>query len=336
MSSPDSRNRAEAADRTDGVSSSQIEWTRRYDGHRRLAGTPERLTELLHPARAHYRAHDLVPDWCGVDLLRGWAFHLAGSGAAVEAHVLDELDAVTEALRRHPAAEPQDRPPADRPRVTSDAVHADQLPVEFSDRPKMHRHPDFLSRKQTRLWEPHVAPINSFVERIRAEHGSHVPYIDPDSGGVLARVLFVLESPAKPAAHGSGMLSADNDDDTAANMWTAYRDSGLPRTHGLHWNAVPWYIGDGVREKNVTRAQVRSGQVHLRGLLELAPGIRVVVALGKPAQESLAHLQPEFAKLGVTVLACLHPSPRNNARGGRERLLSTFREAIDLIRGDNG
>lgn len=81
---------------------------------------------------------------------------------------------------------------------------------------------------------PHVAPVNSFVERIRAERGQYVPYVNPDSGGVLARVLFVLESPARPASHGSGILSADNDDGTTANIWAAYRESGLPGTRGLH------------------------------------------------------------------------------------------------------
>ena len=46
------------------------------------------------------------------------------------------------------------------------------------------------------------------------------------------------------------MLSADNDDETAKNVWDAYQANGMPRTHGLHWNAVPWYVGDG--KKNAT------------------------------------------------------------------------------------
>ena len=52
-----------------------------------------------------------------------------------------------------------------------------------------------------------------------------VPYVDPDSGGVTARVLLLLEAPAGAAAHGSRMLSADNDDGTAADVWRAYAAS---------------------------------------------------------------------------------------------------------------
>ena len=48
-----------------------------------------------------------------------------------------------------------------------------------------------------------------------------VPYVHPDSGGTQARVLVVLESPAGPAALGSGMLSADSNDETAKNIWRA-------------------------------------------------------------------------------------------------------------------
>lgn len=310
----------------------EVEWAHVYDGYRRLASTPQRLSKLIQPVRNSYGAHGRVPDWCGVDFLRGWAFYLVradrhSGGGSLD----DEWRAVLEALRRHPAAEPDDRPPAHRPNTSSIADH--QLPTKFSDMPKMHRNLEFLSRKQARLWEPHVAPVNSFVERIRPERGQYVPYVDPDSGGVLARVLFVLESPAKPASHGSGMLSADNDDETAANMWAAYRESGLPRTHGLHWNAVPWYVGDGFKEKNVSSTQVESGHLYLLDLLKLAPAIRVVVAMGNPARHSLLRIQSDLGDRGVVLLQSIHPSPHNNARGGPEQVRAVFRKAYELARG---
>jgi hypothetical protein len=57
---------------------------------------------------------------------------------------------------------------------------------------------------KARPWETHVAPINQLVDQIRLEiaderaqaHASNappvfVPYVDPDSGGIRARVLFV-------------------------------------------------------------------------------------------------------------------------------------------------
>lgn len=320
---------------SDRADHSEVEWAHQYDGYRRLAGSPKRLSKLIQSARSSFRAHGRVPEWCGVDFLRGWAFYLVRADHHAGGGTLDgEWSAVLEALRRHPDAEPHERPPAPRPNIASSGAF--RLPTTFSDRAKMHRVPEFLSRKQERLWEPHVAPITSFVERIRAERGKYVPHVDPDSGGVLAQVLFVLESPARPASHGSGMLSADNDDGTAANIWAAYRDSGLPRTHGLHWNAVPWYVGDGLTEKNVSSAQVESGHAYLLDLLKLAPDVRVVVAMGKPAQHSLLRIQTALAGQGVILLHSIHPSPRNNARGGPEQVRAVFREAYELTRGVDG
>lgn len=183
-------------------------------------------------------------------------------------------------------------------------------------------HSAFLAAKQARLWESHVAPINQLVDQIRLEiadewaqaHASSappvfVPYVDPDSGGIQAKVLFVLESPAGPAALGSGMLSADNNDGTAKNVWLSYQASGMPRTYGLAWNAVPWYVGDGKRNRNVTASDVARGMQYLRQLLDLAPDIRVVLALGKPAQASVGSAYDVLGPRGISVINAPHPSP---------------------------
>ena len=121
--------------------------------------------------------------------------------------------------------------------------------------PKRHRDPDFLAVKQGRLREEHVAPLQALVDEIRQDRDTDsVPYVDPDSGGVGAPVLFILESPAGPAALGSGMLSPDNDDETAANMWRLYEQAGLPRSAGLHWNAAPGTSGRTARRRTSARA----------------------------------------------------------------------------------
>jgi uracil-DNA glycosylase len=298
------------------VTQAQLEWAHRYDGYRRLASSPEKLEELLRGARNSYASGRRIPDWCGVDVLRGWAFLLARTdhhqgGGTMAREWLDVLAA----LRVHPDARERDRPPAGTAEVP--------LPTVFSTEPKRHRQTDFLAAKRARLWEPHVAPINHFVDRIRQEISAellagvpgaapapvHVPYVDPDSGGIRARILFVLESPAGPAALGSGMLSADNNDETAKNMWQAYRDSGVPRTYGLHWNAVPWYVGNGKKNAPVTPAQVELGRRHLIELLELAPDLTVILALGRPAQASLAGVSAALHARGVRVIHAPHPSP---------------------------
>lgn len=96
----------------------QIAWASEYDGYQRLAGSPVELGTLIEPARAEWRATGEVPSWCGVDLLRGWAFfmvradrHGGGYGLAPDGHALPEWRAVLHAVASHRAAEAGDRPP---------------------------------------------------------------------------------------------------------------------------------------------------------------------------------------------------------------------------------
>jgi uracil-DNA glycosylase len=92
-------------------------------------------------------------------------------------------------------------------------------------------------------------------------------------------------------------------------MWQAYPASGVPRAYGLRWNAVPWYVGDGKRNARVTPAQVELGRRHLLELLELAPAVTVILALGKPAQASLTGAVAALNARGIRVIHAPHPSP---------------------------
>lgn len=323
----------------------QLEWALRYDGYARLAASPDTLEGVLRSARDSYSRHGRVPDWCGVDLLRGWAFYLARADHQAGGGTLDgEWTAVLDALAVHPGASPAERAPAAAGATVGDP--APELPTAFSTEPKLHRDAAFLAAKRSRLWESHVAPINRFVDDIREEILAEatpaggpppqvfVPHTDPDSGGIAARVLFVLESPAGPAALGSGMLSADNNDGTAKNMWLGYEASGMPRTHGLHWNAVPWYVGDGKKNAAVTDQQVERGRRYLLRLLDLAPAVRVVVALGRPAQRSIAGAAMQLEARGIAVLDAPHPSPIPAAatRGvSLRKVNATFAEALRIV-----
>jgi uracil-DNA glycosylase len=329
-----------------------IDWAHTYDGYRRLAASPQKLERLLTPARNSFASHDVIPDWCGVDFLRGWAFYLARADRHVGDDTLGpEWAAVLQALTVHPDSRLEDRPPPPPP-SRSGADRGDlhvPLPTSFSTAPKRHKDVTFLEAKRARLWEPHVAPINGLVDKIREQIQSEVaaqtllgqetphvfvPYVDPDSGGAQAHVLFILESPAGPAALGSGMLSADNNDETAKNIWQVYEASGMPRTHGLHWNAVPWYVGDGKKNAAVSHAQVEHGRQYLLQLLDVAPDIAVVLALGKPAQKSILGAAAELTARRVHVINAPHPSPRlaNSTKG--ESLLkvnAAVAEALAIV-----
>jgi hypothetical protein len=117
------------------------------------------------------------------------------------------------------------------------------------------------------------------------------------------------ESNARP---GSGFISVDNDDQTAANVWRARSEVGLH--HGvLPWNIVPWYLGPASRKPNA--AELRDGAEELLGLLPLLPELDTVVVSGRYAQKGwkrhIAHRAPD----DLRVIATWHPSPLslNNA-----------------------
>lgn len=89
-----------------------IRWAQTYNGYQRLAQDPGRLGTLLEPARHEYLRTGHVPEWCGVDLLRGWAFYLYRADYFCGGGTLDdEWLAVLDALSRHPHAERADQPP---------------------------------------------------------------------------------------------------------------------------------------------------------------------------------------------------------------------------------
>jgi uracil-DNA glycosylase len=177
--------------------------------------------------------------------------------------------------------------------------------------PRTHRDANVVTDKLARLHEPHVAPVTDLVDRIRVHVGhDQVPYVDPTFGGVHARVLFLLETPARAAALGSAMLSPDNDDATAANVWQLYRDFGLSRTAAIHWNAVPWFMGDASRNKNAQRSDIVAALPWLAAMIDLLPELRLVVTMGGIARQAFAlHLLRDDARL-LPWLAVAHPSPR--------------------------
>ncbi|HEX5595455.1 MAG TPA: uracil-DNA glycosylase [Micromonosporaceae bacterium] len=180
--------------------------------------------------------------------------------------------------------------------------------MNLSGSPRANRDPQTVEAKLARLSEPHIAPITRLVEEIRAIHGqANVPYVDPTFAGVDAQVLFLLEIPARAAAPEAAMLSPDNDDWTAAQVWEFYQASGLRRDRCVHWNAVPW-LTDGKRKP--ARADIESAMPWLARLVYLLPNLRLVVTMGSVARQAFAlYLLREDARL-LPWLAVSHPNPR--------------------------
>lgn len=76
------------------------------------------------------------------------------------------------------------------------------------------------------LSEARMVPLKKFVADLRRRHlGKAVPNFDPLDGGVNARILFLFEKPGpmteagRVGRAGSGFISRNNDDPTAASTW---------------------------------------------------------------------------------------------------------------------
>lgn len=195
----------------------------------------------------------------------------------------------------------------------------------MEDLPRANRYPGFVASKVARLYEPHVAPLSRFVERLRASHPTYsIPWFDPDDAGVGASILTLLEAPG-PAATGaegprasvggSGFISANNIDSSAATMWQLFREAEIVRRRDhIAWNVVPWYVGDESRIRGVVRHDTEEARSALYELLELLPSLRIVVLIGAKALDAWARAQIPFP-----VVAAPHPSPRNLASRPSDR-----------------
>lgn len=191
-----------------------------------------------------------------------------------------------------------------------------------------------LAAKLARAGESHVRPLNALAETIESDLGLPVPRFDPASGGVDARVLMLLETPSRAGTYGSGLISIDNDDTAAANLWRAHQATGLPRDLSLVWNAVPWYVGHPDRIRPATTTEVRRAAPYLREVLTLLPRLEALIAFGRAAQRAVIAVEPELTSRGVVILAAPHPSQRVYNRpgaGARELVHTAFATAAQTI-----
>jgi len=200
------------------------------------------------------------------------------------------------------------------------------------DVPKLLRDPMARTARQAELYESHIAPLTEFVEKLRAEVGSHgsIPYFDPWDGGIDAEILFLLEAPGARALF-TGFISRNNPDETAKNFFELNRDAEIPRKRTVTWNIVPWYIGTGMRIRAAGKTDTDAGIRALTRVLDLLPKLRAAVLIGRKAERAsqlLAQLRP-----AVKVFKSPHPSPLfvNNAPGNRQRILDVFLEVTKCL-----
>lgn len=183
--------------------------------------------------------------------------------------------------------------------------------------------------QQARLaqaFDPHVAPLNRWAEEQRSASGHWLPFFDPLDGGVLARVLLLLESPG-PVVSRTRFVSMDNPDGTAENLRCLLHLSGLRRREVAMWNVVPWQMSENgvVTPRPGQYAEAASLTRHL---LSLLADLRVVVLVGRHAERAWP-----LVGSSLPTLACPHPSPQNfvSRRDSAVLALGTLVEARKMI-----
>lgn len=158
--------------------------------------------------------------------------------------------------------------------------------------------------------DAHMAPLHALVGQIRAETSKHenVPTFDPCDGGINAAILLLLEAPG-PKTIETGLVSLNNPDDTAANLYNLLEDARIARHHILMWNVVPWYLGrtDRSRIRPATCKDIVAASPYLSTLVRRLADLKACVLLGNKAQAAEPLLR---ALVDVPVIASPHPSPR--------------------------
>lgn len=188
-----------------------------------------------------------------------------------------------------------------------------------------------VAAKMARIRDHHVEPLNELADRIADAVGlprGHVPYVDPDQGGIRARVLVLLDNPSTmaEAGTGSGLLSLDNNDRTARNCREAYARHGVPWPAVVHWNVVPFPVA-GAKNGSSTAAERTRATPWTREFVNRCPDLETVLLLGASARDGWARAGIDH-DLNVLPGKIPHCSDRGlNSPGGRER----FEAAIAQI-----
>jgi hypothetical protein len=175
-----------------------------------------------------------------------------------------------------------------------------------SDAPKSLRDPTAVAARRAMLPQSHMRPLTEYVTALRlANPDWEFPDFDPLDGGVEADMLFLLEKPGPMTSPrnkrvGSGFISRDNDDPTAAATFQFMRIAGIDRCRTVLWNTVPGWNG----KRAITPHELAAGVDEVCNLLKLLPRVRTVVLVGRKAQRA----EPHMITTGMRIFRSAHPS----------------------------
>lgn len=171
--------------------------------------------------------------------------------------------------------------------------------------------PDARLRRAHLLTAPHMARLTGYVEELARRTQCAVPYFDPLDGGSDARVMILLQSPARFDSQ-PRFVSRDNPVPAQRNLKRFADAAGLPREATALWNVFPWLpepsdaLSGGSRS-GPGAAGLASGIAELPSLLALFGHLRVVVLAGRIAQRAAGTVRAALP--ACTILSMPHPSP---------------------------
>ena len=139
--------------------------------------------------------------------------------------------------------------------------------------------PGFREEQWERRYDPHIVPINTFVDKLNDQKCGKAPYVAPMYGGVNARLLSVLRDPG-PMTQESGFLCMENNDPTAETICGLFYESCIEARDVVPWNAYPWYINH-----KPSAAELNAGVEPLKQVMDLLPRLRVVMLHGGDAKD---------------------------------------------------
>lgn len=202
---------------------------------------------------------------------------------------------------------------------------------------RAHRDPAVLAAQRARLAEPPVAPLNDLAIEMERSTGHVVPRFDPQSGGVDAEALLLLESPGPAATkeRGSGIISVFNDDVTAQHLHELLTCAGVAVERVLLWNVVPWWLpaeSSAGSFRAPRRSDLTEAAPWLDRALRLLPELRVIITLGRKAEKGLAVYAVDHS-LPYPVIACPHAAAqawnRDHLRQATQRAFGSLATLLD-------
>ncbi|MGI4858837.1 MAG: uracil-DNA glycosylase [Janthinobacterium lividum] len=170
---------------------------------------------------------------------------------------------------------------------------------------------DARLRRARLLTAPHMARLTGYAEELARRTRRAVPYFDPLDGGSNARVMILLQSPARFDSQ-PRFVSRDNPVPAQKNLKRFLEAASMARQSTVLWNVFPWLPEPSDTRSRGLRSgpsafELASGIAELPALLTLFDHLRIVVLAGRIAQRAADTVGAALP--GCTILNMPHPSP---------------------------